>query len=115
MSIWDESLAGNVWLVSVSGRLDQTQSNELEAHLMGLLEEGHDRLVIDLGEVTFVNSGGLRCLVTIWRRAREHGGNVVLCTLSDRISEVFTIVGFNKVFDIYSNRESAHRALLEGS
>lgn len=111
MSVWKERLAGDIWLVSVSGRLDQSQANDLEDILQKLLLEGYNRLVIDLSEVTYVNSGGLRCLVTIWREAREHGGNVVLCNLSERISQVFAIVGFDKVFEIYSSRAEALESL----
>ncbi|HCB49056.1 MAG: hypothetical protein AMJ56_05245 [Anaerolineae bacterium SG8_19] len=111
MSVWEEQLTGDIWLVGVSGRLDQSQTTDLEESLQKLLIEGCNRLVIDLSEVTYVNSGGLRCLVTIWRQARDHGGNVVLCNLSDRISQVFAIVGFDKVFAIYSSRVEALESL----
>ncbi len=114
MSIWDKPLDGDIWLVSVSGRLDQNLTSDLEARLKTLLDEGHLSLVIDLSEVTFVNSGGLRCLVTVWRQARERGGNVVLCNLSPRISQVFNTVGFNKVFDIYPSHEEAQKGLSKG-
>jgi anti-sigma B factor antagonist len=113
MSIWDESLDDGIWLIGVSGRLDQSQTAELETTLQHLLEEGHERLVIDLSEVTYVNSGGLRCLVTIWRQARERGGNVVLCGLSERIAQIFEIVGFHKVFEIYPSQTAAQRGLVE--
>ena len=78
MSIWDEPTVEGSWLVVVSGRLDQSQNQLLEEELKRLLDEGHHQLIVDLGEVTYVNSGGLRCLVTVWRQARERGGNVVL-------------------------------------
>ena len=109
MSIWDEPAAGDNWLVVVSGRLDQSQNQLLEEELRRLLDEGHHRLIVDLSEVTYVNSGGLRCLVTIWRQAREHGGNIVLCGMSDNIARVFKIVGFDKVFVIYPSRSDAER------
>lgn len=111
MSVLEEQLAGDIWLVKVSGRLDQSQSAVLEERLQKLLLEGHIRLVIDLSQVTYVNSGGLRCLVTIWRQARDHGGKVVLCNLSERISQVFSVVGFDKVFEVYPSLEKAEESL----
>lgn len=111
MSVWKEQLTGDIWLVGISGRLDQSQTTDLEESLQKLLDEGHNRLVIDLSKVTYVNSGGLRCLVTIWRQARDRGGNVVLCNLSERISRVFVVVGFDKVFEIYSSRAKALESL----
>lgn len=111
MSIWDEPASEGSWLVVVSGRLDQSQNQLLEEELLRLLNEGHSRLIIDLSAVTYVNSGGLRCLVTIWRQAREHGGNIVLCGLSERIERVFSIVGFDKIFHIYPNQVDAQRGM----
>jgi anti-sigma B factor antagonist len=110
MSVWHEQMANKAWLIGVSGRLDQKQTLELEAELMDLLAEGHSRFLVDLSDVTYVNSGGLRCLVTVWRQSREKGGNVSLCGLTPRVEQVFLIVGFDKVFQIYSDREDAKRA-----
>ncbi len=111
MSIWSEPAAESSWLVGVSGRLDQSQDQLLEQELQGLLDEGHYRLIVDLSQVTYVNSGGLRCLVTIWRQARQQGGNIVLCGLSAHIARVFSIVGFDKVFLIFPDRAAAERGL----
>ena len=111
MSIWDEPASEGSWLVVVSGRLDQSQNLLLEEELLRLLDEGHHRLIVDLSGVTYVNSGGLRCLVTVWRQARQRGGNIVLCGMSERIARVFTIVGFDKVFLIYPNRVDAEHGI----
>lgn len=113
MSISFEELGHGTWLVSVSGRLDQTQTPDLEAQLNALLEEGRNRIVIDLSEVNYINSGGLRCLVTAWRKAKKHGGNVVLTGLRSRVNEVFTMVGFDKVFDVYPSRAVAMQSWQE--
>jgi anti-sigma B factor antagonist len=110
MSIWDQEEAGDTWLVGVSGRLDQQQTPELEARLEALLADNHHRIVIDLSDVTYINSGGLRCLVTAWRRARRQGGNVYLTGLRARVHDVFTMVGFDKVFEVYPNRTQALQA-----
>ena len=115
MSIRDESAAGQSWLVVVSGRLDQSQDHLLEKELQRLLDQGHHQLIIDLSRVTYVNSGGLRCLVTIWRQARQIGGNVALCGLDDSIARVFTIAGFDKIFVIYANQSDAERGLASNS
>lgn len=107
MTISYQELKNETWLVSVSGRLDQTQTPDLEAQLNALLEQGNDRIVIDLTGVNYINSGGLRCLVTAWRKAKRSGGNVVLTGLRSRVHDVFTMVGFDKVFDVYPDRTVA--------
>lgn len=113
MSISQQELRHNTWLVSVSGRLDQNQTPDLEAQLDALLDQGHNRIIIDLTDVNYINSGGLRCLVTAWRKAKKEGGNVVLTGLRSRVNEVFSMVGFDKVFDIYPNRALAAQSWRE--
>ncbi len=113
MSIWNKSLPGDIWMVGVSGRLDQKQTTELELTLQGLVNEDHLNLLIDLSEVSYINSGGLRCLVTIWRQTRHRGGNLTLCGLNTRLAEVFSIVGFDKVFDIFDDCFAARTDLSD--
>lgn len=113
MSIWQQELTADVWLVGISGRLDQTQTPDLEEQLDQLLEAGHQRIVVDMSEVTYINSGGLRCLVTAWRKAKKEGGNVVLTGLKERVSEVFSMVGFDKVFDVYPTQAAAEAVWQE--
>ncbi|HEX6384531.1 MAG TPA: STAS domain-containing protein [Anaerolineae bacterium] len=111
MSIWQEELSNDTWLVSVQGRLDQSQNPQLEEKLTDLLDDGHQRLIVDLTEATYINSGGLRCLVSAWRKARRQEGDLVLCGLNPRLQEIFSMVGFDKVFQIYSTCDLAEQAI----
>jgi anti-sigma B factor antagonist len=101
MSVWQERLSPNVWLVGVGGRLDQNLSPQLEEKLLDLLTKGENQLVVDLTQVSYINSGGLRCLVSAWRRAQRQEGNVVLCGLNARLQEIFSMIGFDDVFQIF--------------
>lgn len=111
MSIWQEELSNDTWLVSVQGRLDQSQNPQLEEKLTDLLDDGHQRLIVDLTEATYINSGGLRCLVSAWRKARRQEGDLVLCGLNPRLQEIFFMVGFDKVFQIYPTCDLAEQAI----
>lgn len=112
LNIWQEQYTHNIWLVGVRGRLDQSLTPELDKTLTGLLENGRYQLMVNLSEVNYINSGGLRCLVSAWRKARAENGDVVLFGLNDRILEVFTMVGFDKVFHIVNTSLEA-QALLQ--
>ncbi|MCP4362601.1 MAG: STAS domain-containing protein [Chloroflexi bacterium] len=107
MTIQQESLSSDLWLLQVDGRLDQRQNGDLEQHLLQLLDADHSSLIVDMTAVTYINSGGLRCLVTAWRRAKQQGGNLVLCGLNPRLQEIFGMVGFDKVFQIAPSLEMA--------
>lgn len=110
MSIRQQALPDGTWLVRVYGRLDQSLNPQLEKTLSNLLEEGNNRFIVDLREATYINSGGLRCLVSAWRKARQREGNLVLCGLNTRLHEIFAMVGFDKVFQIYPTCDAARQA-----
>jgi anti-anti-sigma factor len=107
MSVQQEYLNDGVWLVNVSGRLDQNLNPQLDAALTGLLATDHNQIIVDLSQTDYINSGGLRCLVSAWRKARQNEGNVWLCGLNGRLEEIFSMVGFDKVFQIYPTLEEA--------
>jgi anti-sigma B factor antagonist len=111
MNIWQEKVSDTVRLVGVNGRLDQNLTPTLEAELLTLLDQGIYHIIVDLRDVNYINSGGLRCLVTVWRQAHKHGGDLVLCGLNDRVVKVFSMVGFDKVFKIYDDHKAARKAI----
>jgi anti-anti-sigma factor len=110
-NIWKQQYPHSIWLVGVRGRLDQSLTPQLNEILTGLLDNGRYQLMIDLSGITYINSGGLRCLVSAWRQARAKNGDVVLFGLNDRIMEIFTMVGFDKVFQIVKTSLEAQTAL----
>ena len=101
MTVKVETVKSAVKMISVDGRLDQSQNSELEQTLMELLDTGQNRLLVDLSQTSYINSGGLRTLVTAWRKARQQKGNLVLSGLNERLQEVFSMVGFDNVFQIF--------------
>lgn len=112
MSIQHETILEEVALVHVNGRLDQSQIVELEAVLTRLLEDGRAAIIVNLSQTTYINSGGLRCLVSAWRKARQQNGDLVLYGLNERLQAMFAMVGFDKVFQLHSNLKAAQKALL---
>lgn len=111
MSIWQEVVDENIWLVGVNGRLDQALNPDLEQELTTLLDSGKNRLIVDMTQTSYINSGGLRTLVTGWRKARQQDGNLVLCGLNARLQEIFGMVGFDQLFQIYPDRQAARDSL----
>lgn len=114
MDIRQQQLNHGIWQISIQGRLDQMQTPELDATLVQLIDAQQYRLLVDLSDVNYINSGGLRCLVSAWRKARAHEGDVILFGLNDRLGEIFNMVGFDKVFQIYPDQQAALMALSPG-
>ncbi|GAB4277922.1 MAG: hypothetical protein Kow0080_29210 [Candidatus Promineifilaceae bacterium] len=113
MTITIETQESDTALIIVDGRIDQTQTPQLEQELNHLLENGRNRLIINMAGTTYINSGGLRTLVSAWRKAREANGDVVLFGLPQRIADIFVMVGFDKVFRIVNTQTEATHALSD--
>ena len=71
---------------------------------------GRTVAVVDLSDVSFVDSTALGVLVSGVKRLRSAGGDLRLVVTQPRISKVFEITGLNDVFRIYSSAEEAVRA-----
>ena len=102
-------------LVVVRGRIDQNTAVSLDQLLDTALSQApHHPLLIDLTAVTYINSGGLRCLVTARKKANAQQQDLWLCGLNDRLQEIFAIVGFDQLFRIFPDMETARQAHQAG-
>ena len=109
-----EKLDEDVLRIAPEGRLDAVTVPAFEAILTENLDQGVSRLVIDLSGVTYVSSSGLRALLSARRRARSVGGDVVLCHMTDRVREIFEMVGFVSLFKVFASVDEAARAFSAG-
>jgi anti-anti-sigma factor len=94
-------------VITPSGRLDSSTGPRLEQTLQHLLDQERTRLYVDMADVEYIASSGLKLLVSAWRRAQAAGGNVVLSSLQPRIVEIFEMVGFDMLFDIFPDLDTA--------
>lgn len=93
--------------LTLDGEVDVATSPSLKSALVSVAEQGCSRIVVDMRNVTFIDSSGLGVLVGALRRARENGGSVhVVCTRESTL-KVFRITGLDKVFGIYASAAEA--------
>jgi serine/threonine-protein kinase RsbW len=100
-------LDNNAAVITPSGRLDSNGSPRLEKVLSAQLQQGVTWLLVDMTMVEYIASSGLKVLVAAWRRAREAGGDVVLAGMQPRLIEIFEMVGFDMLFQIYPDLSAA--------
>ena len=100
------SIAGIIVVYLSGAILFGEESASLRALLKDLLNESR-YIVIDLGEVTHIDSGGLGTLVASYVSARKSGGNIKLANLGSRPSEVLKITKLVSVFEVFDKTEDA--------
>ncbi|OQY11083.1 MAG: anti-anti-sigma factor [Desulfobacteraceae bacterium 4572_19] len=87
-------------LVSVEGRMDAVTAPEFESACIELAEKGDIDLVVNLENLEYISSAGLRSVLTSAKKLKALGGNLRFCGLSGMVEEVFRISGFQSMFTI---------------
>ncbi len=88
-------------VVTVRGELDTYTAPRLRDDFKDLIDDqGNLTVVVDLGEMTFVDSSGLAVLVEALKRMRCHGGNLTLANPNRNTAKVLEISGLDRVFTI---------------
>ena len=100
---------GGTPVLEVRGEVDVSTAPELRERLLALAEQGRTVAVVDLSDVSFVDSTALGVLVSGVKRLRSAGGDLRLVVTQPRISKVFEITGLTDVFHIYATADEAVR------
>lgn len=109
-----ELLADETVVVSVGGELDLHTAPPFEDRILGALENGHARIVIDLTGCEFLDSTALGILVTARKRLGEHKDRLVLVAADRNIVKIFELTGLDRTFTIAPTRESALNGATRG-
>lgn len=113
MEITDEEREGYV-VLSVKGRIDSNTAPQFSDRLLGYLTGDNRSVVVDLTEVDFVSSAGLRVFLMGAKRLKGTQIRLVLCAMTENVLKVFQMSGFDRILDIRGTREEGEAAMAEG-
>lgn len=85
--------------LKVKGRLDTMTSPQLDKEVETNLK-GTELLTMDLSELDYVSSAGLRVLLSAHKSMKKQGGSIVVRGVNEEVQEVFTITGFSEILTI---------------
>jgi len=94
-------------VVDVVGELTLRESPAFHGSLIELCEPAPERLIINLREVTFIDSSGVGTLTDIYRRMRRQDKRMMLVGLNKMVRSVFEITRLDTLFSIYETEEEA--------
>lgn len=98
---------GDVRVLALVGRLDTETAADLELALQDLQAAGASQYVIDLAEIGYVSSAGLRVLLALAKQLEGGRGSLRLCALNESVKQVFDVAGFSRLFAIFPDRDAA--------
>lgn len=106
MNITEREQNGVVIFV-LDGRVDSEGAVDLDLALQTAVTEERYKIVLDMSQVRYINSAGLRTLADILTQTKENDGYLRLVDLNPKVARVFQIIGFDNFFDIYDTVDEA--------
>ncbi len=97
MNVVQETAEGlPVW--KLSGKLDTLTSPDFQKQIVEAIDKGQTRLILDITDLAYVSSAGLRVFLIAQKKASAGRGSLAILGANDMIKNVFEISGFTRLF-----------------
>ena len=97
----------NVSIIHVEGFINAHTVNQFENTLKEQVENKSYRLVVNCQDLQYISSAGLGALMGVIEEVRENAGDIRLCSMSESVFNVFDILGFTELYQIFDDLEHA--------
>jgi len=100
---------GDIAIVGISGDITLSKGGDvlLKDKIQSLLQQGHRKIVLDMGNVSYVDSAGLGQLVQVYATTSHLGGSLKLLNLTKRLRDLLVLTELLTVFDAYDSESEA--------
>jgi anti-sigma B factor antagonist len=103
-----EKVIEGVAVLTFSGDLiGEPETTKVREKIYSLIAEDINKVVVDMGDVSYVNSSGLGCLISALTSLRNGGGDLKLADVGKKVKSIFVITQLVKVFDTHETVEGA--------
>jgi stage II sporulation protein AA (anti-sigma F factor antagonist) len=106
-----EVRANDVVILTPTGRVDASNAISLEEHVVALIDAGERRLVLELKDLDYVSSAGLRVMLVAAKRLGAAGGKLALAAPQPIVREILDIAGLSTILQILPNAQAATEAV----
>ncbi|MBI4781095.1 MAG: STAS domain-containing protein [Oscillatoriophycideae cyanobacterium NC_groundwater_1537_Pr4_S-0.65um_50_18] len=95
----------NIQIIQPSGILDGTQARQFRSQVNEAVDAGSKIILVDLKDVTFMDSSGLAALVLALKSVRSVDGKFCVCSVNDQVKMLFELTSMTRVFEIFESPE----------
>ncbi|MGE5343077.1 MAG: STAS domain-containing protein [Candidatus Omnitrophota bacterium] len=100
-------VVGNTSVVYPRGHLDAHNVERFEKEILKVIGNNIVNIVINCKELNYISSAGMGIIMGYLDDIRERGGDIKLCNVSERVYEIFDLVGFTEIYDFLEDESSA--------
>lgn len=104
-----ERMVGDVMIVDVSGKVTLGDGGDamLKDKMGSLVQQGNKKVLLNLGEVSYVDSAGLGAIVQAYATLNKIGGTLKVLNATKRIKDLLSITKLLTIFDTFDNEAEA--------
>jgi len=109
-----EKIENHVAVLSLSGKMmGGPETTALHDHIRGLMNDGINKVVIDLGGVKWINSSGLGVLMAAMTTLKNAEGQMKLANVTEKVESLLMITQLMRIFETYDSIDRAVSAMSE--
>jgi anti-sigma B factor antagonist len=109
------TLSDGIVVVDCAGRVVFGEETAVLREKVKSLISQDSRIVLNLADVTYIDSGGLGTLVALYTTARNAGGSIKLARLTKRVGDLLQVTKLLTVFEVFNSEEEAVQSFRKGA
>ncbi len=98
---------GDVSLVYLNGYLDAHTASVLENDFSELINQSKYKIVVNFKDLIYISSAGLGVFMAFIEKIRENNGDIKLTSMTDKVYNIFDLLGFPLLYEIYKEEDEA--------
>jgi anti-anti-sigma factor len=102
-----ELTESQVSIVAISGSVDAATAGEMIQYLIDRIHAGKRQIVLDLRQVDFMSSAGLRAILVVLKESRSKGGDVYLAGAQPGVENTLKMTGFTGIVKTFATVAAA--------
>jgi len=98
---------GDISIINLKGFLDAHTAPTLENNFTQLINDSKFKIVVNFEDLAYISSAGLGVFMAYIESIRDNKGDIKLTNMSDKVFNIFDLLGFPLLYEIYKNEEEA--------
>lgn len=104
---------GNVSIIKLKGYLDAHTAPTLENNFTDLINKSRYNIVVSFNDLAYISSAGLGVFMAYIEKIRENQGDIKLAGMSEKVYNIFDLLGFPLLYEIFKNEDDAVKKFSE--
>jgi anti-sigma B factor antagonist len=100
-------------IINIKGFLDAHTAPVLEEQLQNLIDDERFFIIVNFKELTYISSAGLGVFMAFIEKIRDNGGDIKLCCMNEKVFNIFDLLGFPLLYEIFKTEEEAVKKFKE--